>query len=217
MRNAVSARNAVLLVLGLAIVGGIIYALVPGRAERPGGTSANAGAATTGKGAAVPATGSTPSGSSPATAPGPMPAGSRWRPQPLQLSSGSGTAVAHWSKGPGGKALLAVTAQSGYVLQAHGVGEYTEMLQSCGQLTSAVHSARATTPIPDTAMQAEYSASLAAFERGAADCHTAIVQHAAGVEDNTTTVNQALLKTAVSELNLGVSDLYIATEALRTQ
>jgi hypothetical protein len=220
----VSARNAGLLVLGLAIVGGIIYAFVPGSPNGRVATSANAGSATPGtgsatpgKGATVPATGSTPGGSSPATAPGPMPGAPVGGPKPLHPGSGSGTAVAQWSKGPGGKALLAVTAQSGYVLQAHGVGEYPEMLQYCGRLTSAVHSARATTPIPDTAMQAKYSASLAGFERGAADCQTAIVQHAAGVEDNTTTVNQALLKTAVSELNLGVSDLYIATEALRTQ
>ena len=66
-----------------------------------------------------------------------------------------------------------------------------------------------------TLMQKMYAKSLTAFKMGAADCVAGITQHPEGVEDTVTNVNHAEINKAVSELSLGMNDLYIATEVLR--
>jgi hypothetical protein len=115
----------------------------------------------------------------------------------------------------GGKDLTQVTAQSGSVLMAHAGSQYPEMLQYCNALTTSVQTAEADSPIPDNAMQKMYAKSLTAFKMGAADCVAGITQHPEGVEDTVTSVNHAEINKAVSELSLGMNDLYIATEVLR--
>ena len=50
----------------------------------------------------------------------------------------------------------------------------------CNALAGAVQTAEADSPIPDTAMQKMYAASLNAFKQGAADCAAGITQHAEG-------------------------------------
>ena len=123
--------------------------------------------------------------------------------------------VKAWEADSGGKALTQVTAQSGNVLMSHAGGQYPEMLQYCNALTTAVQTAEADSPIPDNAMQKMYAKSLTAFKAGAADCVAGITQHPEGVEDTVTNVNHADINKAVSELSLGINDLYIATEVLR--
>ena len=98
---------------------------------------------------------------------------------------------------------------------AHAGSQYPEMLQYCNALTTAVQTAEADSPIPDNAMQKMYAKSLTAFKVGATDCVAGITQHPEGVEDTVTNVNHAEINKAVSELSLGMNDLYIATEVLR--
>jgi hypothetical protein len=134
-------------------------------------------------------------------------------PKPLKPSDPA--QVRSWNAASGGKALARVTTQSGNVLMAHAARQYPEMLQYCNALAGAVQTAEADSPIPDTAMQKMYAASLNAFKQGAADCAAGITQHAEGVEDTVTKVNHADVNRAVSELSVGINDLYIATEVLR--
>ena len=60
-----------------------------------------------------------------------------------------------------------------------------------------------------------YVTSLNSFKQGASDCMAAITQHSEGVEDTVTNVNHTVLNQAVSEFDLGVRNLYIATEVMR--
>jgi hypothetical protein len=141
----------------------------------------------------------------------------RTQPGPGPIKPSNPAPVKSWDSGPGGKALSAITAQSGSVLMAHSAGQYSEMLQSCQALASAVQAARTAPVIPDSAMQAKYTASLTAFGAAASDCTAAITQSTEGVEDTVTNVDQAKISQSISELNVGVADLYLATEVLRKQ
>jgi hypothetical protein len=136
-------------------------------------------------------------------------------PRPLKPSNAAQTK--EWNKGSGGTALSAVTRDSGTVLMAHATGQYTQMLQACRALDTAIKDAEALSPIPDAAMQRMYTKSLSAFSTGVADCEAGISQHAEGVEDTVTHVNQADIKQAITEFSVGTTDLYRATEVLRKQ
>ena len=134
-------------------------------------------------------------------------------PKPLQPSDRG--AVSSWSA-EGGKALAHVTTQSENVLSARTGGNYPQMLRYCTALAAAVQDAEKAPPIPDTAMQQMYAQSLNALKQGATDCMAGITEHQQDLEDAVVDVNQAEVDRAMSELGVGVNDLYIATSALRT-
>jgi hypothetical protein len=135
-------------------------------------------------------------------------------PKPLRPRDPA--AVSSWSAGAGGNALSQVTTRAGTVLMAHGASQYPEMKAACVALASAVTTAQDAPALPDATMQREYQISLDTFKTGAAECQAAIAQHAEGVEDTVTNVNSALMKTAVAKIGTGMSDLYIATDMVRT-
>jgi hypothetical protein len=186
---------------------GKVAATVPG--PLPGAPSTQAGQGSTGtagRGTAGTGTGSAGTDSAKDTATGPKP-----------LHPGNASLVASWNKGTGGTALSAVTLASGSVMMSHSASLYPEMLQSCHSLATAVRQASAASPIPDGAMQREYTAALSSFRQGAADCVAGIVQHIDGPEDTVTNVNKAQVGQAVSAISAGLTDLYVATEVLRKQ
>jgi hypothetical protein len=170
------------------------------------GSTGTAGTGTAGTGTAGRGTGSAGTDSAKDTAAGPKP-----------LHPGNASLVASWKKGTGGAALSAVTLASGSVMMSHSASLYPEMLQSCRSLATAVRQASAASPIPDGAMQREYTAALSSFRQGVADCVAGIVQHIDGPEDTVTNVNKAQVGQAVSAISAGLTDLYVATEVLRKQ
>jgi hypothetical protein len=221
-RIPASARGVGLLVVGLAVIAAILYAVIP---SSPGG---HAAANTAASGKAAPGAGST-------AIPGPMPGapsspaataagkgGAKGTalaaatvPKPLQPTSKS--QVARWNKGRGGTALAAVTVAADDAMMSRGTGAYPAMLLACHSLTAAVRQADAAPPIPDAAMEGEYAAALSAFKQGAASCLAGITQHVDGPEDTLTYVNKTVIGKASSALSTGLKDLYVATEALRKQ
>lgn len=136
---------------------------------------------------------------------------------PKALKPSNLARVSSWNKGPAGTALSLITSQAGTVMMARGTGQYPQMLQACKALSGSVQSAEALPPIPDAGMQQLYTKSLAAFDSGIAACVQGITQHSEGVEDTVTDVNQAYVKQAVNHFNVGMTDLYLATEVLRKQ
>jgi hypothetical protein len=133
-------------------------------------------------------------------------------PKPLRPSDPG--AISSWSAA-GGKALAHVTTQSENVMAARTARNYPQMLQSCTALAAAVQDAKNAPPIPDTAMQQMYAESLNALKQGATDCMAGITEHQEGLEEPDVNVNQAEVDHAMSELGVGVNDLYTATSALR--
>jgi hypothetical protein len=206
-RGSNSVRAAGLVIAAVVGVAAIVYFVMP--SSHSDRSNANGGTATggqMGRPGPLPGAPSTEGkGGSKSAAPN--------GPKPLKPTDPA--QVKSWEAGSGGKALTQVTAQSGSVLMAHAGSQYPEMLQYCNALTTAVQTAEADSPIPDNAMQKMYAKSLTAFKMGAADCVAGITQHPEGVEDTVTSVNHAEINKAVSELSLGMNDLYIATEVLR--
>ena len=133
-------------------------------------------------------------------------------PKPLQPSDPA--AISSWSAA-GGKALAHVTTQSENVLAARTARNYAQMLRYCTALAAAVQDAENAPPIPDTAMQQMYTQSLNALKQGATDCMAGITEHHEDPEEAEINVNQAEVDRAMSELGVGVNDLYTATSALR--
>lgn len=217
-RIPVSSRAVAVLGVALGCVGVGVYFAVsspsPGQTAAAGNLSGKAGhSSASPNGSAVP-------GPMPG-APGPgrsmTPARAADAPKPLKPAASVSSKVKAWGQGSGGAAMTQVTTQSGSALMAHGAGQYPEMLQACRALTKAVQRAEGAPPIPDSAMQKEYSRSLSAFRAGAANCTAAISQHASGVEDTVTDVNKTVLATALKQFGQGQTELYIATEVLRKQ
>lgn len=136
---------------------------------------------------------------------------------PTALRPSNPSVVKAWNAGAGAKALQQVTAVSGSALMAGTRKQYGEMLQYCEELSSAVETAQQAAPIQDTSMQKEYAAALSSLKQGTVHCVSGISQVSAGVEDTTININHTELGAAVSDLNTGINDLYVATEALRTQ
>jgi hypothetical protein len=220
-RIPASARGVGLLVVGLAVIAAILYAVIP---SSPSGQAANT----------APSVNATPSAGSTAI-PGPMPGApsspaaattgkggakgtalaDATAPKPLQPASKS--QVASWNKGSGGTALSAVTVAADNAMMSRGTGAYPAMLLACRSLTAAVRQADAAPPIPDATMEREYTAALSAFKQGASGCLAGITQHVDGPEDTLTYVNKAVIGKASSALTTGLKDLYIATEVLRKQ
>jgi len=65
-------------------------------------------------------------------------------------------------------------------------------------------------------MQQMYAQSLNALKQGATDCMAGITEHHEDLEEAQIAVNQAEVDRAMSQLGVGVNDLYTATSALRT-
>lgn len=218
------ARGVAALTVAVFVVAAIIYAVIP---KSPGGQApvriSPAAERAAGNRAAAGNSLVEGAGQSPAPQPGAAtagPAGQNPQPAPTSpkpLKPTSPAKIKAWNIGSGGAALALVTTQSGNALMAHSAGQYPEMLGYCTALVSAVRGAEKVTPIPDAAMERMYLKSLSAFKQGATECVRSITQHPEGVEDTVTNVDYAVLDRAVSELNLGIRDLYIATEALRKQ
>lgn len=124
-------------------------------------------------------------------------------------------AVAMWAGGPGGAALTSLTSQLATVAQLGGEGSYTTMRQDCGNLLAAVATARSSAPIPDSAMQAAYSRSLSQVASAASSCRAAIRSWAEGSEDIQTHVNQALLRTSMTDFAAAAHQLYLGTQQIR--
>jgi hypothetical protein len=89
------------------------------------------------------------------------------------------------------------------------------MRRYCTALAAAVQDAGKAPSIPDAAMQQLYTQSLNALKQGATDCMAGIAE-TFDLEEANVHVNHAAVDRAMSELGVGVNDLYIATSALRT-
>ncbi len=123
--------------------------------------------------------------------------------------------VAAWNAGPGGAALAAINAHLGTALMAHGIGKFTQMRQACASLASDVKAARMGPAIPNTAMESLYKKALASLASGAASCEASISSNQEGLENSAIKKNSALLAAAVSELNVGIRELYSATAVVK--
>jgi hypothetical protein len=123
--------------------------------------------------------------------------------------------VLRWNAGPGGKALAAVTAQLGTVMQAGGIRLYNPMKLGCTALAADIRTAQAAPPIPDAAMQRLYAKTLAGLSSAATDCRHAISLKLKGDEDMQTHVQGALVKQSMAEFAAGSNKLYTATAEIR--
>ena len=217
-RSYVSARNVTIIALAAIFVGVGPYVLIAA-------LSSNQQVA---KGAVLPVTASRQPTAGPTG--GPMPGApvslqtsftrrpaTTAQPGPKPMRPSDPRLIKSWKAGPGGKTLNRVTAQAANVQMAQATGQYTEMPQYCGALTSAVQGALAAPAIPDSGMGTKYSAALTALKTAASDCTTAITVSVEDIEDTVTHVNNAEINRSMSELKTGLTDLYIATEMLRTQ
>ncbi len=97
----------------------------------------------------------------------------------------------------------------------HDARQYVQMKRECVTLAAEVKTADAAPAIPDPAMQNMYNKALASLAAGTADCQAAVSSHQEGDEDLVTSTNSSLMATAMSELNVGTRDLYIATWKIR--
>ena len=210
------------LAVGALALAGIAVGIYFAASSSPGGNTAdgrNGSVASTSQATSSPVPGASPlaegTPGSPAVAPSNSPSLVPAGPKPLRPSNPA--RVKSWNAGKGGTVLAQITTTIGTVLMAHGTGQYPQMLQACGTLSGIVQSAEALPPIPDVAMEKTYVQSLAAFKAGIAECRAGITQHFSGVEDVVTTVDQGTIRQAISHFDTGMTDLYIATQALRQQ
>jgi len=134
---------------------------------------------------------------------------------PVALKPSSPPQVAAWNAGPGGTALAAIAAQVGTVLMTHDARQFVQMKRECVSLAAEVKTAGAAPAIPDPAMQNMYNKALASLAAGTANCQAAVSSHQEGDEDLITSTNSSLMATAMSQLNVGTRDLYIATWKIR--
>lgn len=173
-------------------------ALSAGQTAAPGTSSA---AATSGAATSAPATSSAPA----TTGVPPQPVG------PVALNPGSPSQVAAWKAGSGGTTLAEITANVGTVLMTHDARQFVQMKRVCVSLAAEVKTAGSAPAIPDPAMQNMYDKALASLAAGAANCQAAVSSHQEGDEDLITSTNSSVMATAMSQLDVGTRDLYIAT------
>jgi hypothetical protein len=216
-RTPAAVRSYSLLGVALLAIGATTYLALPAWS----GTSAGS----------VAAAKAHPTASS--TLPGPMPGAPTARPAPSATPTIGPHVYSHvtptallpsipaftrrWSSGSGGKALAAVTTLADNTLLAQQTGQYAIMLPDCQELKKAARRALIAEPIPDIAMEARYLTALVSLRLAAETCGTAIQQVPDGVEDTVTHVDQTVMALVASELSRGESDLFAATEMLRTQ
>lgn len=203
---------AVVALLGLSAVAFAAWSSFGQTATAGTGSVASASSAPSAStpAASTPTT-STPAGSAPATAGvSPLPVG------PIALKPGSPSQVAAWNAGPGGVTLAAISSHLGTVLMAHDARQYVLMKRECVGLAAEVKAASGQAAIPDSAMQSLYDKALTSLAAGAATCQAAVSSHQEGDEDLITKTDSSLLATAMSQLNTGTRDLYIATAKIKT-
>jgi hypothetical protein len=135
---------------------------------------------------------------------------------PVALIPSSPAQVATWKAGPGGAALTSLTSQVGNVLMAHAVGQFVQMRRLCVSLASDVKASSTQSAIPDPAMQNLYNKALTSLSAGAAKCESAVSSHQEGEEYLITQTSSSLMTSAMSQLNTGVRELYIATWGIKT-
>jgi len=99
---------------------------------------------------------------------------------------------------------------------AHAVGQFVQMRRLCVSLASDVKASTAQSAIPDPAMQNLYNKALASLSAGAAKCESAVSSHQEGEEYLITQTSSSLMTSAMSQLNTGVRELYIATWGIKT-
>jgi len=212
-RTSAPARYLSLIGVGFLTIGAITYLALPGWAD----TSAAS---------AVTRVSSVSTGpSSQPTIPGPMPGAPTQQPTtpaaptpsatPTPLQPSDPARVKAWKSGAGGNALATVTELSSDMLMAQAMKQYTDMLQECKGLRTAVGKAQKAGLIPDIAMQAKYAVALVSFRLAAISCITGIRQVPDGVEDVVTNVNQTVLASAALQLSGGASNLFVGTGMLR--
>jgi len=97
----------------------------------------------------------------------------------------------------------------------HDARQFVQMKRECVSLAAEVKTAGAAPAIPDPAMQNMYNKALASLAAGTANCQAAVSSHQEGDEDLITSTNSSLMATAMSQLNVGTRDLYIATWKIR--
>jgi hypothetical protein len=134
----------------------------------------------------------------------------------VQVSAQLAAALRTWNSGPGGKKLSQISNDVGMALQSGGIKQYVEMKAACGNLTTLISSAGTSPPIPNTAMQNEYTAALSALTKAAADCRSAISEQVDGDEYVETTENAEVLALAQTEFTSGIksiADITIVIEA----
>jgi hypothetical protein len=129
----------------------------------------------------------------------------------LSLPTSMKSGVLAWHAGRGGADLATVSSQAGTALQAAGIRQYATMKNACGQLAGGVSAAQAGPPIPVAAMQNLYAKALAELAQGAADCRAAISSSPTGDETVKTEVNATTLHKSMSELAVGVNNIFRAT------
>lgn len=122
--------------------------------------------------------------------------------------------IARWAKGPGGRALAAVTAQLGVAMQTAGLKLYTTMKQACVALAASAGTARAGPPIPDAAMQHLYAKALTGIAADAAGCEHAISIRPGG-ETTQVGLNRPLLARTRLLFAAMSAELYRATGQIR--
>lgn len=129
----------------------------------------------------------------------------------ISLPANMKSSVVTWQSGRGGTDLAAVSSRAGNALQAAGIRQYSAMKYSCAQLAGNVSTAQAGPPIPVATMQSLYAKALAELAKGAADCRSAISSTPDGDETVETAVNAKILHQSMSELAVGVNDLFRST------
>jgi hypothetical protein len=129
----------------------------------------------------------------------------------ISLPTSMKSSVVIWQSGRGGTDLAAVSSRAGNALQAAGIRQYSAMRYSCAQLAGGVSTAQAGPPIPVATMQSLYAKALAELAKGAADCRSAISSTPDGDETVETAVNAKILHQSMSELAVGVNDLFRST------
>jgi hypothetical protein len=98
---------------------------------------------------------------------------------------------------------------------AHGAGQFIQMKRACVSLASDVKTASMQPPIPDGAMQYLYNKALTSLAAGAENCEASISSRQEGDEYNVVHTDQARLNMAVSELDIGMHNLYSATAEIK--
>lgn len=133
----------------------------------------------------------------------------------LRWPRGLKSQIVRWNTGSGGAALSAVTGQLGNVMQDVAVGLYPKARLSCARLESSVGNARAAPPIPDAAMEHLYREALDGISDAVTYCRYALSAQQLDKEDESVSVNKALLSQSMVKFATASNLLYTATGEIR--
>lgn len=125
----------------------------------------------------------------------------------IHVPAALAAALQTWNTGSAGLALSQITNDVGTALQSGGSQAYSAMRAACGVLATSIDLAGTLAPIPNAAMESEYSAALSGLAKAASDCVSAITVQPDGDEYVRTTTNPTVLQLAQSELSSGIKSL----------